>query len=58
MRWIDAARRGELFGVAGLGELGRRRVAEHVALALTARAGHALGADLAESAFRGAAIAA
>lgn len=58
VRWIDAARRGELFGVAGLGELGRRRVAEHVVLALAARAGHALGADLAESAFHGAAIAA
>lgn len=57
-RWIDTARHGGLFGVAGLGELGRRRVAEHVALGLAARAGHKLGADLAESAFHGAAIAA
>jgi hypothetical protein len=57
VRWIDAARRGELFGVAGLGEFGRRRVAEHVVLVLAARAGHELGADLADSAFDGAAIA-
>jgi hypothetical protein len=56
LRWIDAARRGELFGVTGLDALGRRRVAEHVTLALAARGGHALGAALAESAFLGAAI--
>jgi hypothetical protein len=58
VRWIEAARRGRLFGVAGLGPLGRRRLAEHVVLALAARAGHTLGADLAQSAFEGAAIAA
>jgi len=57
-RWIDAAGRGELFGVTGLGELGRRRVAEQVVLVLAARAGRELGGDLAESAFEGAAIAA
>jgi hypothetical protein len=57
-RWVEAARRGELFGVGGLGSLERRRVAEHVVLALAARAGHRLGEDLAESAFAGAAIAA
>ena len=57
-RWIDAARRGELFGVTGLGTLERRGVAEHVVLTLAARAGWTLGADLAESAFDGAAIAA
>lgn len=57
-RWIEAARRGELFGVAGLGQLERRDVAEHVVLALAARAGWMFGADLAESAFDGAAIAA
>lgn len=57
-RWIEAARRGELFGVAGLGRLERRGVAEHVVLALAARAGWTLGGDLAESAFDGAAIAA
>lgn len=57
-RWIEASKRAQLFGVMGLGELGRRRVAEHVMLALAARAGHRLGADLGESAFAGAAIAA
>lgn len=57
-RWIEAARRGALFGVAGLGKLERRDVAEHVVLALAARAGWMLGADLAENAFDGAAIAA
>jgi hypothetical protein len=57
VRWIEAARRGELFGVAGLGELGRRRVAEHVVLALAGRGGRVLGADLTASAFEGAAIA-
>jgi hypothetical protein len=58
VRWIEAARRGELFGVAGLGELDRRSVARHVVLALASRAGWTLGADLAESAFEGASIAA
>jgi hypothetical protein len=58
VRWIEAARRGELFGVAGLGKLERRDVAEQVVLALAARAGWMLGADLADSAFDGAAIAA
>lgn len=58
VRWIEAARQGELFGVGGLGGLGRRQVAQHVELALAARAGHQLGADLTESAFEGAVIAA
>jgi len=58
VRWVEAARRAELFGIAGLGELHRRRVAEHVVLALAARAGYQLGDDLAERAFEGAAIAA
>jgi hypothetical protein len=58
VRWIEAARGGELFGVAGLGDLGRRRIAEQVALALAGRAGHTIGADLTESAFAGASIAA
>jgi hypothetical protein len=58
VRWIEAARRGELFGVAGLGELARRRVAEHVVLALAARGGRVLGEALAQSAFEGASIAA
>jgi len=58
-RWVEAARRGDLFGVlvrpAGLG---RRGVAEQVMLVLAARAGHVLGADLSQSAFGGALIAA
>jgi hypothetical protein len=58
VRWVDAARDGELFAVSDLGELGRRRVAEHVVLALAGRAGRALGDDLGEAAFAGAAIAA
>jgi hypothetical protein len=58
VRWIDAARGGRLFAVAALGDLPRRRVAEHVALALAGRAGRVLGGDLAEAAFAGAAIAA
>jgi hypothetical protein len=58
VRWVEAARGGRLFAVADLGELPRRRVAEHVALALAGRAGRALGGDLAEAAFAGAAIAA
>ena len=57
-RWIEAARRGALFGVAGLGGLARRHVAEQVVLALAARAGRDLGAELVESAFAGASIAA
>ena len=57
-RWLDAARGGRLFAVSGLGELPRRRAAEHVVLALAGRAGRALGADLAEAAFVGATIAA
>jgi hypothetical protein len=58
-RWVEAARRGELFGVRVrcVGHA-RRAVAEEVMLALAARAGHALGADLSESAFAGALIAA
>jgi hypothetical protein len=58
VRWIEAARGGGLFAVSGLGEFSRRRVAEHVALALAGRAGRALGEDLANAAFAGAAIAA
>lgn len=57
-RWIDAAQRGELFGLRGLRALGRRAVAERVMLVLAARAGHRFGADLGHSAFTGAAIAA
>jgi hypothetical protein len=58
VRWVEATRDGRLFAVSGLGELPRRRVAEHVVLALAGRAGRALGDDLAEAAFAGAAIAA
>jgi hypothetical protein len=58
VRWIEAAREGRLFAVSALGESGRRRVAEHVVLALAGRAGRDLGDDLAEAAFAGAAIAA
>jgi hypothetical protein len=59
IRWLEAARRGELFGISGLVErLERRSVAEHVVHALAARAGWTLGADLAELAFAGASIAA
>lgn len=57
-RWIDAARGGKLLGVTGLGELSRRAAAEAMTLALAARAGHRLGEDLIESAYRGAAVAA
>ena len=57
-RWLESARRGELFGVRGLGELSRRAVAEHVTLALAARAGHRPCDALGESAYRGAALAA
>ena len=58
VRWIEAARRTELFGVAGLGQLGRRAIAGHVAHALAARAGRQFGDDLTERAFDGASIAA
>jgi hypothetical protein len=57
-RWVEAARRGALFDVTGLGGLDERRVAELVVLALAARAGHRFGDDLGASAFAGAAIAA
>ena len=58
-RWVESARGGTLFGgVVGVAGLGRRAVAEQVMLVLAARAGHALGAELSESAFAGALIAA
>ena len=58
-RWVETARRGDLFGVLvrPVG-LGRRGVAEQVMLVLAGRAGHVLGADLSQSAFGGALIAA
>jgi hypothetical protein len=58
VRWLDATRDGGLFAVSDLGGCTRRRVAEHVVLALAGRAGRDLGDDLAEAAFAGAAIAA
>jgi hypothetical protein len=58
VRWVEAARAGELFAVSGLDDLDRRGVSEHVVLALAGRAGRALGDDLVEAAFAGAAIAA
>jgi hypothetical protein len=58
VRWIEAARRGELFGVTGLGDLDRRGVAKQVVLVLAGRGGHVLGEDLTRSAFEGAVIAA
>ncbi len=58
VRWNEAAPGGRLFAVSALGDLPRRGVAEHVALALAGRAGRALGDDLAEATFAGAAIAA
>jgi hypothetical protein len=58
VRWVDAAGRGELFAVSGLGALPRLRVAEQVALALAGRAGRPLGGDLLEAAFAGAVTAA
>jgi hypothetical protein len=58
VRWIEAARRGELFAVTGLGGLDRRSVARQVVLVLAARGGRLLGEDLTESAFEGAVIAA
>ena len=58
-RWVESARQGELFdGMALAVGLTRREVAEQVMLVLSARAGHALGADLSVSAFAGALIAA
>ena len=58
-RWVEAARCGALFGeVVGLAGLGHRAVAEQVMLMLAGRAGHAFGAELSESAFAGALIAA
>jgi hypothetical protein len=58
VRWVDAACKGALFGVSQLEALGRRSVAEHVALALAARGGHHRGTDLSRAAFVGALIAA
>jgi hypothetical protein len=58
VRWIDAARAGRLFSVSDLAGIPRRGVAERVVLALAGRAGRDLGADLADAAFVGAAIAA
>jgi hypothetical protein len=58
VRWLEAARRGELFAIAGLEPLRRHEVAEHVILTLASRGGHVLGADRAASAFSGAVIAA
>jgi hypothetical protein len=58
VRWIEAAQRGRLFGVTGLGDLDRRSVAKQVALVLAGRGGHGLGGDLTRSAFEGAVIAA
>jgi hypothetical protein len=58
VRWVDATSHHHLFGVRGLGGLPRRHVAEQVVLALAGRGGRALGGDLAEAAFTGAAIAA
>ena len=58
LRWIEAARRAELFAIKGLEALDRRALANHVVLALAARAGWTLGADRTEFAVRGTAIAA
>lgn len=57
-RWLEAARRGELFGLCGMEALSLTQVAEQVMLTLAARGGHVRGADLAVSAFEGAALAA
>ena len=58
-RWVESARRGELFvGWAQVVGLTGRAVAEQVMLRLAARAGHRLGAALCDSAFAGAQIAA
>lgn len=58
VRWIEAARTAELFGVAGIDQFARRAIAGHVANALAARAGRQFGEDLTECAFEGASIAA
>ena len=58
MRWIEAVRRGVLFGVCGLTEVARRSVAQQVAQVLAARGGRELGGALDEKVFIGAAIAA
>ena len=58
VRWVEAARRGRLVRVTGLGDLDRRSVAKQVALVLAARGGHSLGEDLPRSTFEGAVIAA
>lgn len=55
-RWLAAARRGDLFGITGLGGLARHAVAEHVVLVLAARGGRDLGEDLDEAAFAGASM--
>lgn len=59
-RWVEAARRGQLF--PGLGRhdegLDRRVVAERTALALAGRVGLSAGFDLSACAFAGAALAA
>lgn len=57
-RWIDAAGRGELFGVRDLRPLTRRPLAKQISLVLAGRAGRQLGEDLAQAAFAGAAMAA
>ena len=57
-RWIEAARRAELFAIRGLEALERRAIANHVVCVLAARAGWTLGADRTAAAVRGASIAA
>jgi hypothetical protein len=57
-RWIDAAQEGRLFGCSRLNAHARRDVAERVGLVLAGRAGRALGEDLLDATFAGAAIAA
>jgi hypothetical protein len=59
-RWVEAARRGELFPRVGRHDdgLSRRAVAERTALWLAGRVGLGPGFDLAERAFAGAALAA
>lgn len=58
VRWLDAAERGELFGISDLGHRPRRVVAELVTLALAARAGRLPGDDLARCAFAAGSLAA
>ena len=58
VRWLDAAGRGELFGVRDVGAVARRRVAKVVTLALAGRAGRDFGEELALAAFDGAVAAA